>query len=347
MIGEISKTERSGCGATVSSDLVRLLLESIDVDRTRLSAILSKAGIDPAILSQSHRRIPSVKFGLLWDEMERASQDPNFGLHMGELRCALPWGHVLLAAIMNSATVGQAIERTCRYHDIMSDIVRPTLTLQADKAAVGLSTPRPGFRLHRQHVESIFSAVVSILRLLAKERFSCEMHFVHQRPDDVTEHTRILGPSVLFGRPADLLLFDRSLMDLRIPYADPELASALDRHAEKVLNRIRSFKPWSEKLAELLIQSMVDGLPSLREVSRRMSMSPRCLQGRLEAESSSYRQVVESVRKDLAIDYLKESDMPVGEIAFVLGFSHQSAFNHAFKRWTGRSPLAFRNDSGQ
>ncbi len=327
---------------SVSSDLLRILLQDLSLGQRTLHQILEVAGIDPALLQSSQQRLSADQFYVLWRAVEESADDSEFGLHLGELRQGLPGGHVLFSAMLNSATVGQALERYCRYHDIMADLVVPGLSTRGSTTVLDLEPSGPGIRLHRHHVECIFSMVVSILRHLSEDRFEGEVRFTHQRPANVSEHRRILGPSVRFAQSGNEIVLPRPFLDLPIPSADEELLGVLEKHAEKVMSRIRPASTWSGKVARQLNRVLCDGKPALSDIARRLAVSPRSLQSKLSAEGTSYQKILDTVRKDLATIYLRESEMTICEIAFLLGYSDQSAFHHSFKRQTGESPLRFR-----
>src|SRR3990172_3851555 len=106
-------------GRMVSRDLARTLLGEA-LSRQDIADFVAEAGIDARLIESPGARVPAEGFRRLWERMEAAAGDPNFGLHLGELRQP-PSGHVVLAAMLNSATVRQALTRFCRYHDLMAD----------------------------------------------------------------------------------------------------------------------------------------------------------------------------------------------------------------------------------
>lgn len=324
---------------SLSSDLVQLLLRAMTTGGEGLTRLLEQAGIDPGLLDISQQRIPAEQFHVFWMELERTSGDPNLGLRLGSLEHGLPAGHVLFSVMLNSPTVGEALQRYCRYHGLMADIVEPRLAVSQDGAVLGLGY---AVELHRQHVELIFSLVVSVLRQLASGRFQGRITFRHPRPTDTSEHERLLGPDVDFARPEDQIILPRSFLDRPIPRADGELLPILEQYARRALERLDPGKTWTSEVARLLNRSLCEGKPGLDQVSRRLGMSRRSLQARLASEGTSYQDVLDGVRKEMACFYLRQSEMSLTEVAFLLGYSDQSAFTHSFRKWTGDSPGSYR-----
>jgi AraC-like DNA-binding protein len=334
--------EEQDTSATVSSDVVNMLIRGVALGQPSLAQLLTTAGVDPALLTGPHRRITAQQFDQLWNEMERMSGDPNFGLHLGEAGRHMSGGNVVFASMMNSATVLQALRRFCRYHDIMADIVRPTLSTRPDGAVVRVEVFEGTFTPHRHHVECIASLMVSFLRRLTDAPFDGRLRFAHAKPADVSEHRRVFGVQVEFCQPDNELILARSFLDGALLAANEELAGHLDEYAERVLARLRSPKPWSRKVADVLGRALCDGKPTLKQVARSLTTTGRSLQNRLREEGTSFQTILDESRRSLAESYLTRSDVTLAEIAFLVGFADQSAFQRAFKKWTGKSPLAFR-----
>ena len=330
---------------TISSDMVRILLGGSPLARGELAEILQLAGVEPSLLDSPHERISTRQLAVIWTEVERAAEDPDLGLHLGELRDGLPSGHVLFSALLNSPTLGHALERYCRYHDIMGNFIQPVLTERGPATVLRLSA-RGGLTLLRQHVEFVFSFVVSVLGHLSSPPPQVEVRFAHPRPAGISEHLRIFGPAVRFSRPENELALDRGDLEMPIASADSQLLAHLEQYADRLLRRIRP-DTWAGRVAELLSRSLCDGRPSLAQVAGELASSPRSLQAKLKAEGTTYQAVLDGVRQELATAYLEDELMSLAEIAFMLGFADQSAFNHAFRRWTGDSPLRFRNRLGR
>ncbi|MFC1706575.1 AraC family transcriptional regulator [Planctomycetota bacterium] len=328
-------------GGTVSTDMVRILLGGAPLAEGKVAEILRLAGIEPSLLGTPQKRISTRQLAMMWSELERAADDPNLGLHLGELRDGLPAGHVLFSAMLNSPTLGQALERYCRFHDIMGDFVQPQVAVHGNVVVLSLST-RSRVTLHRQHVECIFCLLVSILSHLSTATFKGEVRFSHRCPADISEHLRIFGPDVHFAQPRNELAVERTYLELPVAAADEELLGVLEQYAERLLQRVRPTRTWSGKVAELLSRTLCDGKPRLAQVAQPLAISERSLQEKLKEEGTTYQVILDSVRRQLAIAYLAEDKLSLAEIAFVLGYADQSAFSHAFRKWTSDTPLRFR-----
>ena len=336
-------------GLTVSSELTRLLLRGVTLGGDALDDLFESAGFDPRALSEARGRIPLRILDHLWRELERASGDPCFGLHLGELPAGLPAGNLVFAAMMNSATVGQALHRFCRYHDLMAEAPAPRLRVEGGRAVLAVADERSGAVLGRHHVECTASLFAGVLRCLLDQPAGpvadMEVRFRHPQPSDVSEHVRVLGHRLRFEQPANEVLFDAELLDWPIPNADEALAGVLDLHADAVLRRVRQRNPMTARVQDALTRALPDGAPDLPAIAARLSMSPRTLQGRLREEGTSFREVLDGLRFELAKAHLDKGTLALSEIAFLLGYGEQSAFTRAFRRWAGCSPTAYRAEA--
>jgi AraC-like DNA-binding protein len=121
------------------------------------------------------------------------------------------------------------------------------------------------------------------------------------------------------------------------------LLTILRAHCEEVLSRRSEQTPTLEERVERLIADrLTKGGARLESTATELGMSPRTLSRRLAEQRSTFNAIVEGLRKELALRLLQDSDLVLTEIAFLLGYTEVSTFSHAFKRWTGRSPAAFR-----
>jgi AraC-like DNA-binding protein len=306
--------------------------------------VCEQAGLDPCDPDEPGARIPADKFNTLWEVIVRRSGDHNLALHFGQAAHELFGGHILFSVMMNCPTVGDALERFFRYHSLMADIHEMRITGKGTYAYVHLENQWPGFPLHRHHVEAGLSLVVTVLRRLSENRIDpVEVRFVHPEPPDVTEHKRIFRSPLLFRQPENRIVIQQEDLALPIFLANPDLLEALERFADERVQDLYGRDTWADRVTGSIGQMLARGeRPAIESAAKALAVSARYLQSRLKAEGVTYQQLLDRIREDTAIRYLKKPEVTICDIAFLLGFSEQSAFNHAFKRWTGRSPGEYR-----
>lgn len=292
--------------------------------------------------SDSTWRVDAKHLFTIWKALERRLGDANLGLHLGEIKGTLPASNVLFASMLASPTVGSALERLCRYHAVVADLVQPKLTITGETAVLTWVSPSV---LHRQQAECIVSLAVSILRQLVEHSLDIRATFIHSRPADLREHIRILGRNLEFGAPQLALFFPIELLAIPVAPHSGELLGVLDSHAEQLLTRERQGESMESKVARLLNLSLGDGQTKLASVAHKMGMSGRVLQSKLRDNNTSFQQILDRVRMEKATRLLAKGELQVSEIAFLVGYSGQSAFNHAFRRWTGQTPQSMRRST--
>ena len=125
--------------------------------------------------------------------------------------------------------------------------------------------------------------------------------------------------------------------------ANPDFLDAHESVARKLMTRIETAGAFSSRVREVVGKSIARGaFPLLEGMARELAVSKRKLQAVLKEEKTCFREILNDIRRELAQQYLKDPETSICEIAFLLGFSEQSAFNHAFRRWTGVTPRAYR-----
>jgi AraC-like DNA-binding protein len=325
--------------ASVSLDLPRLLLKyavgaGIDPDQ-----VCEQIGLKAATLRDLEGRMSPDQFSALWETVAQRANDPNFGLHFGESAASYSSGHLLFAVMGNCATLGEALERFCRYHGLLADQAPPEL-IEEEHGAVFTFGSRLICRHYAEAILAMFSVVVG--RLTENRVRPVQVRFAHRPPVALAEHQRVFGAPLLFNQPRNGLALNRPALHTPIFLANPALLATLEQFAQRSLEQIESPEPWTSRTCDAVRKLLLCGeKPQLLAVARALAISPRHLQNKLQAEGVSYQGLLDRVRKQMALDCLKRGEMTVCEIAFLLGFSEQSAFNHAFKRWTGTTPTEY------
>ena len=158
------------------------------------------------------------------------------------------------------------------------------------------------------------------------------------------EYIKFFECPVGFGAEQNVMHFDKESMERQLPGDNRNLAKANDAVAEKYLDELDPQKVASE-VRELLISLLPSGKSNQKAIANRLNRSLSTLQRQLQSEGTNYKDILEHTRKKLATEYVSEGNLSLGQIAYMLGFSDQSNFSRAFKRWTDSSPREFRRDS--
>jgi AraC-like DNA-binding protein len=332
---------------TVSAYLTRSLLGHAAKQGIDSQGICRHAGLPADALDDLEARIPARVFESIWNEVVRRSQDGSFGLHLGAGGELFKDGYVLRTVMLNCPTLGDGIDRFCRYHGLLADFVNPKLDCEGERAKIVLQPVRAEVALDRHHAEAVLAAIASLLRSLVEGGVSLvQVWFGHPQPGAADELQRFFGCPLRFRAPLNALVFAREDLARPLAMADPELLATLEELVQTRLARLQATGRWAAKVRAWFGRALPRGeKPSIASVARELGVSGRLLQSRLKQEGTSYQKLLDQVREDLAIGYLKKGDVTLCELAFLLGYSEQSAFNHAFKRWTGSTPGEFKVDA--
>jgi AraC-like DNA-binding protein len=307
------------------------------------AGLLEVAELDAGLLANPTLSVPVEKCLALWDEVMIRSKDPDFGLHFGEKVNRLATGHIVTALLMNCATIGEALEKMTRYQNLSVDFFQTSLRSEGEYVFRAIEPATEGVLLHRHHAEAALCVLAHTLRLLTRGRMQfAEAHFIHPRPTDVGEHQRIFACPVLFDQPRTELKFPRAVLAWQIPMADAQVLANLEHLAQRTARAIYQVESWAERVACRIDQLLQQHKrPALKAVAAALAISPRQLQNYLRQESVTFQTLLDRQRQEAALRYLRENTLTLCDIACLLGFSGQSAFNHAFKRWTGVSPSEY------
>ena len=280
-----------------------------------------------------------------YDLVERIAgdDDPEFPLRYG--RALQPTDLGALGLVMKtSPTVEDALGRMVRYILVLTDTLQYSLTDTGEGRAFSL-TERPASRRGAMLAnECALAAVVSILDDSAAGRVRPSLvTFRHPGPSSTSAHEAHFGCRVRFGSSADAVHFP--LEELRRPMAlaDAGLSAYLAAQLDSIRARTAE-RSLVETVRGAVADALPDGQPSKSRIARRLGMSERTLHRRLAEQGATFQDVATDARRSAAVSLLTQTDHSLVEVAFLTGFSDQTAFSRAFRRWTGTSPAAFRSD---
>lgn len=306
--------------------------------------LLRAVDLDPAILSNPDGYLLHAQEMHLWEEAVRRTGDQDFGLHLAEWVARAPEDHfdVLTFAVRSCPTLGEQYRLAGRYIRLIHEGVYLSLEEDGDVARLvhGHSPEQIG---PRHAVEGMLALTLLLGRQTIGEELAPEsVHFVHARPERVSEQERIFRAPVSYGCPRNELVLARDLLERRQRHAEERLLALLDRQLGSLLSGL----PKSPRYADLVKRRMMDELPEREPVvaviAAKLHISARSLQRRLQSEGTSFAEILSDLRRDLAIRYLQDPRISICEVAFLLGFLDVTAFHRAFKRWTGSTPAEHR-----
>lgn len=329
---------------TLSTVVVRALLDALEQAGADRAALLESAGLSAEVLADAEARVDAA---LAFRLMDRAPELTHNELFCLEAAAAIPLGalEVLDFTIRSSATLREAIERTIRYYPLVDDRTSLMLERHAEAAVlIGKNCSLPA--APRPATELLFGLVLARGKQLTG--VSCPLRhvrFLQGPPLDVSGHERFFGVEVSFSQARDELEFDAAWLDAACLAADPALSRFFERYASDFLERLRGPATFVDEVRGTIARELSGMEPTLDSTAASLGMSDRTLQRRLSEASTSYKELLDDVRRSAALSLLKNPGVSIGEVGYLLGFADTSTFYRAFKRWTGGTPAEHRRSN--
>lgn len=304
--------------------------------------LLRDVGLSRPDLADPESRVSYAAVLGLAERAATATGDAGFGLRLGasiDLRESGLLGFVLL----NSPTLLDTLGNLKRYFQVIGEgedfeIERggPTVTLRFRETD-------PELRGLRQNSDYLAAIVVRACRDMVRKRIVPKRaEFIHARPNGRVPYDDVLGCPVFFGKPWDALVFDAESMGLPVVGADDRLLKALEAACARILGPAPREHDLVHDVREILLDGLSRGRATLDAAATALGLSPKTLERRLAKEGTSFTKLLDSLRADLARQYLADTDFRLEQIAYLVGYSEPAALVRAFRRWTGTTPAAFR-----
>lgn len=328
--------------ATVSNATPRAIIKicmnrGFDVDQ-----LISGAGIDNAALVNASARIPIEQVFALWSEAQKILEDEIISVQAAE---NAPFGayKIIDYIFVTGATPHEGLSKAFRYFGLINSGFEVSLEKREKHFYLELDNPFDDESFSSKYVEYVFAA--SLVRLKFATGNNCrpkEIHFKHSAPKNTSKYNKAFQSMVRFNQPENLLIFDREVMNIPHPQADAPLCELLEHHAQRLLKQIPSEDDFINQFREILREEMRRGSVNLTQISRKLAMSRRAVQRKLNSYGTSYRDVLEQTRREVSIGFLKQKAADIEEIAMLLGFADTCSFYRSFKKWTGKTPQKYR-----
>ncbi len=290
--------------------------------------------MDEVLVSDRDARIPTASYLRLFELAAAQSNDASFGARVAQAIDGAAFG--LLGFVVASApNLREALTRFARYSRLLCDELSVTLVDRGDESDIVYSMnelPYVPALLEMAMVHMVFTA-----RRGTRNAFApIALEFRHRgTPRDLPD---LVHAPVSFETREDVVRCQRVSLELPLRGHNATLLSILEAHAAQVLETLPNESDLIGRVKQITRALLPEGEPSLEAVAERLSLGSRTLQRRLRGAGVTFRTLVDEVRRDCALAQLERSDTSVAEVAFSLGFSDPSAFTHAFRRWTGRTP---------
>lgn len=328
---------------TVSSYYVRQIMRGLRLLGHDLHDVLLSHDIQEEQLEDPLFRVPiEVERGLFRTGLKRTG-DPLLGLHIGQQFSPCSMGPLGYAA-MSSATLGEAMELVLHHELFRTEIASCDVAYLPDRYVLTWMPRFEDEEFHRHRVELTFASWGRYTQACVAEivQPSVTIHFRHDRQTGLDDYVRELNADVRFGQTADAIIGPLEALEVPLASANREIHLVAKRQVAAIASSHDAKRGFLQMVRHAISDLLHEGTPKLEAVSVRLEVPAWKLQRMLKLEGMTFAELVEHQRQMLAARYLNDSRYTIGDVVSALGYSEQSAFNRAFRRWYGCTPVEFR-----
>ena len=304
--------------------------------------LVDQVGLDLAKAANPDWRVSQASFNELLRCSIEATGDEAFGLVAAE-QLQPQVLHSLGLAWLASDTVYDGLRRLQRFGRLVATGLEPRLEEEGDSVRLILGYD-PGSAGVVPASRDYAVGIVNRMCRLTLGEFLAPVSVALQRPlpSQPERWEYLLSSKVIFDAPCNCITWYRADIMEPLVTGDPALARINDEHTAAFLDSFVA-RTTTREVVDKIVERLPDGPPGQQQIADALHMSNRTLQRKLQAEGTSFTELLQDTRMQLAGKYLRSPGRSVVETAYLLGFSEPSTFSRAFKRWAGKSPAEYRD----
>ncbi len=308
-----------------------------------LAPIADKMDLPRQIFNDPSFELPEAKFIELLEHAAQQSQT-NVGINIGSQVIPAHIGAIGYAFI-NAGNIQQSLTLLSEYIVTYSHYSEITWQQKERIITVNYRITEPTIIHKQQDAEFALAAIWQLIRNHIDSTFMpLRVEFAHPRPTNVHDHRQLFKCPMRFNSKMNRLVFDAKILNSKLRHADSRLFDVLMVHLQQQ-KHLRETDRFRQQLSQLVAEQLPIGDFSISHIGKLINLNPRTIQRRLAKLDIEFNQIVIQVRHQLALNYIKEGQLSILQIAEKLGYSETSSFTRAFKRWTGQSPNNYRKNT--
>jgi len=325
----------AGTGITFSAYDLRVFLDGLGRLGYDADGLLAGCGLRDTDLSAPDRRVSCEAYGAVLARAQQERFTPNLALALARVTPIGAWP-LIDYLVLTADSVREGVGQLARYLRLTSSPISINIREDVDPVRIEMTAPVP-FAIE-------YDAALIILHFRGETdgRFAPAAVSFQHTPDEPAAFEGVLGCPVRINSSWDGVSIPTESWRLPLRRRDPILRRMLESQANHILERLSNRTGVALEVQRALVARVTGGDTKIESVARQLTMSARTLQRRLAEEGVSYQELLDGARKQAAGQYLSESTLAIGEVAYLVGFSEPAAFHRAFKRWFGLTPERFR-----
>lgn len=333
----------------LSVGFVHSLMAAVQQHGHTPARLLEQYHLTPERLARPRERLSIPRFMRLGHAAIELTGDPGLGLLMGQL------GHISQAGLAGvtaaqAPSVREAARALIRFEPLYAHNYRGRSSFAEDEQGAWLNfySISPYNHYNRFVVDSILAGWLHQLAELSGRRLQAErVRIEFPAPGYAERYEQCFVGPVEFGAGANQLRLDKASLDQPLPCHCPSTWRQMLELAEHELEQMTRTRSLRERISQLLGPLLQQGEPQLETLAEHLQMPSWTLRRKLAEEGTQFRAILNETRLDLALTYIRDTELAFGEIAYLLGFASAEAFQRAFKRWSGNTPGEFRRSQRQ
>lgn len=335
---------------SVAAHYMKMVFDYVARCGLPLADFVHQARLDANCLSDPNGRVPFPDFVRACDTAGALLDEPFIGLRLGQ---SVKPGHLGSHgyAMMSCTSARELLEQTTRYSALTVDAGHNEFIINGDHCIRYWHSNLPDNQpLGRTQDELYQSSFVGLARAFGdrEELSPTWVSFRHPRPNDISEYEAFFRCELRFNAPFTALCFPSTYLDFPLPHANPHLRTVMDDLSTQLLKQHgNALEPgWLAIARRKILDSFKQGVPDIDGVAQASGMTGEQFREKLAEHGTSFRAFIDELRQGLALGYIRDPGLTLVDVAWLLGFSEQSAFQRAFKRWTGMTPGQYRRQHG-
>lgn len=331
---------------TLLASASRILWRLIKAEGANPDAIFLEAGLDTALINVASARYPVENARKAWHLAADCIQDPCFGIRAG-----LHWLpsdlHALGYAFLAGRTLHTGLSRVARYNEVVDQVIHFIVKEDEEHLILHYDNARKDLPDIPALEDARWSVVLTMCRTAKPEGISpARVDLTHSTMKCRKAYEDFYRCPVNYSQQQSAIYFKRADVYETLTAVNTEVAEVNEKALIDYIDRFQE-DDIQHKVARVITELIASGQLSDDKVAKALGLSSRTLQRKLSGDGTTFKQILESVRKKLAMVYISDERLSFSEISFLLGFSEQSSFSRAFKRWTGKSPTQIRQQTSR
>ncbi|MGH8460684.1 MAG: AraC family transcriptional regulator [Stenotrophobium sp.] len=324
-----------------SGQLLQMVHEAMVKTGLDVNAIYGRLGYDAEKLSPRELRTPHRLQAFFWETVEAVTGDPDIGLHLCP-QLPVFQGEIIQYLMFSSPTFADGAHRSLKFLRLISDalsirLINDDKGVRAAIRSTGLNAPQ----LRHTEICTAYSVTRFIQKMTDQQYAPLRVRLCCSRRSPLADYEKIFGCPVEFGGSESETWFDPGVLDYRSPHRNPDLLNLHEEVAEQQLSKVQRMD-MIEQIRGVFAQRLELENCTLDDIARELGMPARRLRFALSQAGTSFKKLLSDFRYALARRLLTRTEDPIENIVYLTGFSEPSTFYRAFRRWSGMTPLQYR-----